>query len=313
MKREKRVKQPFSKYLRMNYALYLMSLPGLIYVVGYKFLPLIGLQLAFKKYNMFAGNGLLDSMFKSPWVGLQFFRKIFLSDEFWTLLSNTIMISVIKLIVLFPVPIILAILLNELTVMWFKRSVQTLLYLPHFLSWVIIHGIFSTLLSTTGVLNQAFIALGMNTVSFYTDQRLFRSLLVFTEGWKESGWGAIVYLAALTSIDSALYEAATVDGANRFQKMWHITFPGILPVVSLMLLLRVGGLLAAGTEQILVMYNPAVYRVADVLQTYIYRVSLGKLDFSTGTAMGLFESVVGFILTVSCNGLSRKAFGRSLW
>ena len=306
-------RKSFGQYFKENYALYLMCIPGLIYVIGYKFLPLIGLQLAFKKYNMFAGNGLLDSMFKSPWVGLMYFEKIFKSDEFWQLLSNTVTISVLKMVILFPVPIVLAILMNEMQSLRFKRSVQTLIYLPHFLSWVIIHGIFSTLLSNSGVLNTFLVSVGLPRISLYTDPELFRPLLIFTEGWKESGWGAIVYLAALTAIDPQLYEAATVDGANRFQRMWHVTLPGIVPVVSLMLLLRVGGILAAGTEQILVMYNPAVYSVSDVLQTYIYRVSLGKLDFSTGTAMGLFESIVGFLLTVSCNGLSKKFFGRSLW
>ena len=306
-------RKSFGQYLKENYALYLMCIPGLIYVIGYKFLPLIGLQLAFKKYNMFAGNGLLDSMFKSKWVGLAHFEKIFHSDEFWLLLNNTVSISLLKMVILFPLPILLAILMNEMHSIRFKRSVQTLIYLPHFLSWVIIHGIFSTLLSNSGVINNFLVSVGLPRISLYTDPTLFRYLLIFTEGWKESGWGAIVYLAALTSIDPQLYEAATVDGANRLQRMWHVTLPGIVPVISLMLLLRVGGILAAGTEQILVMYNPAVYNVADVLQTYIYRVSLGKLDFSTGTAMGLFESIVGFLLTVSCNGLSKKLFGRSLW
>lgn len=307
------VRKPFRQYFKVNYALYLMSVPGLIYVIGYKFLPLIGLQLAFKDYDMFAGNGLLDSMLKSPWVGLSYFESIFGSDQFWRLLRNTVSISVLKIAILFPLPILLAVLMNEMQSMRFKRGVQTLIYLPHFLSWVIIHGIFSTLLSTNGVLNNFLTVLGQPTISPYTDSALFRPLLIFTEGWKETGWSAIVYLAALTAIDPQLYEAATVDGANRLQRMWHVTLPGILPVVSLMLLLRVGSILAAGTEQILAMYNPAVYDVADVLQTYIYRVGLGKMDFSTGTAMGLFESVIGFALTVGCNGLSKKFFGRSLW
>lgn len=306
-------RKPFRQYFKGNYALYLMSLPGLIYVVGYKFLPLIGLQLAFKDYDMFAGNGLLDSMLKSPWAGLSYFEAIFKSDQFWKLMRNTVTISVLKIAILFPLPILLAVLMNEMRSMHFKRGVQTLIYLPHFLSWVIIHGIFSTLLSTNGVLNNFLTALGRPTISPYTDPSLFRPLLIFTEGWKETGWSAIVYLAALTSIDPQLYEAATVDGANRLERMWHVTLPGLLPVISLMLLLRVGSILAAGTEQILAMYNPAVYDVADVLQTYIYRVGLGKMDFSTGTAMGLFESVVGFTLTVGCNELSKKFFGRSLW
>ena len=241
------VRKPFRQYFKVNYALYLMSVPGLIYVIGYKFLPLIGLQLAFKDYDMFAGNGLLDSMLKSPWVGLSYFESIFGSDQFWRLLRNTVSISVLKIAILFPLPILLAVLMNEMQSMRFKRGVQTLIYLPHFLSWVIIHGIFSTLLSTNGVLNNFLTALGQPTISPYTDSALFRPLLIFTEGWKETGWSAIVYLAALTAIDPQLYEAATVDGANRLQRMWHVTLPGILPVVSLMLLLRVGSILAAGT------------------------------------------------------------------
>ena len=308
-----KVRKPFRQYFRGNYALYLMSLPGLVFLIGYKFLPLIGLQLAFKDYDMFAGNGLLDSMLKSPWAGLSYFEAIFQSDQFWKLLRNTVTISVLKIAILFPLPILLAVLMNEMRSIYFKRGVQTLIYLPHFLSWVIIHGIFSTLLSTNGVLNSFLTTLGRPTISPYTDPSLFRALLIFTEGWKETGWSAIVYLAALTSIDPQLYEAAKVDGANRLERIWHVTLPGILPVISLMLLLRVGSILAAGTEQILAMYNPAVYDVADVLQTYIYRVGLGKMDFSTGTAMGLFESVVGFSLTVGCNALSKKFFGRSLW
>jgi putative aldouronate transport system permease protein len=290
-----------------------MSLPGLVYLVVYKFLPLIGLSLAFKDYDMFAGTGLLDSMLKSEWVGLGYFRRIFSSPQFWSLLRNTLLISVYKIVILFPLPILLAFLMNELRSVWFKRTVQTLLYLPHFLSWVIIYGIFFTLLSTDGIVNQALARLGLSPVMFFTDQSLFRPLLVVTEGWREAGWGTIVYLAALTSIDPALYEAALMDGANRWQRMVHITFPSILPVVALMLLLRVGNILQAGFEQILVMYNPAVYPVADILQTYIYRIGLGKLDFSTGTAMGMFESVVGFVLVITCNGISRKFFERSLW
>lgn len=290
-----------------------MSLPGLVYLVVYKFLPLIGLSLAFKDYDMFAGTGLLDSMLKSDWVGLEYFRRIFRGPQFWTLLRNTLLISVYKIVILFPLPILLAFLMNELRSIWFKRTVQTLLYLPHFLSWVIIYGIFFTLLSTDGIVNQVLDRLGISPVMFFTDQSLFRSLLVTTEGWRETGWGTIVYLAALTSIDPALYEAALMDGANRWQRMVHITFPSILPVVALMLLLRVGNILQAGFEQILVMYNPAVYPVADILQTYIYRIGLGKLDFSTGTAMGMFESVVGFVLVITCNGISRKFFERSLW
>ena len=303
----------FFKYFRVNWVLYAMSIPGLIYVIGYKILPLIGLQLAFKDFNMFLGKGILDSMFKSPWVGLKHFEKLFSSANFARLLVNTLTISVMKLVVCFPLPIILALMLNEVRSRVFSRVCQTLVYMPHFLSWVIIHGIFVTLLSSNGFVNQLLQFVGMKEVNFYTNPTVFRWLLVFTEGWKETGWSAIVYLAALTSVDEELYDAAYVDGAGWLKRLWHVTLPGIVPIISLMLLLRVGGILNAGGDQILVMYNSAVYSTSDVLYTYIYRTGMGKLDFSPATALGLFESLVGFILLVSCNGVSRKALGRSLW
>jgi ABC-type polysaccharide transport system, permease component len=306
-------RQSALKYLRTNWLLYVLSLPGLIYLVGYKLLPLIGLQLAFKDFNMFLGDNLLHSMFVSPWVGMKHFERLFGSADFWRLLQNTLTISFMKLLILFPLPILLALMLNEARAKSFQRITQTLVYMPHFLSWVIIHGIFLTLLSSNGILNRVLDALGMGKTSFYTDPAAFRWLLVLTEGWKECGWGAIVYLAALTGIDKELYEAAYVDGAGHMRRIWHITLPGILPVISLMLLLRVGGILEAGFSQILVMYNATVYQTADVLQTYIYRIGIGKLDFSTATALGLFESAVGFALIITCNGISRRAFGRSLW
>ena len=306
-------RQSFRKYFRNHWALYLLSIPGLIYVIGYKILPLIGLQLAFKDFDMFAGNGILDSIFKSRWGGLAHFEKIFKSSNFSHLLTNTLTISLMKLIFNFPIPILLALMLNEVKNRVFTRITQTLVYMPHFLSWVIIHGIFMTLLSANGFVNHAREAMGLAEVGFYTNPTVFRWLLVLTEAWKESGWGAIVYLAALTSIDEELYDAAYVDGAGYFKRLIHITLPGIVPVISLMLLLRLGGILSAGHEQILVMYNATVYSTADVLSTYIYRIGIGKLDFSSATALGLFESIVGFVLMVSANGISRKLLGRSLW
>ncbi|MGI6672510.1 MAG: ABC transporter permease [Christensenellales bacterium] len=302
-------KKSFIRYFRSNWALYLLSIPGLIYIIGYKILPLVGLQLAFKEFDMFAGKNILDSIFKSEWVGLEHFVRIFGSPNFIHLLTNTLTISVMKLVFTFPLPILLALMLNEVRNRFFARTVQTLVYMPHFLSWVIIHGIFVTLLSSNGFVNRA-----LNTeIGFYTDPQIFRWLLVLTVGWKETGWGAIVYLAALTSIDEELYDAAYVDGAGYFKRLWHITLPSIIPIISLMLLLRLGGILGAGHEQILVMYNSTVYSTADVLSTYIYRIGMGKLDFSTATALGLFESLVGFVLMVVCNMVSRKILERSLW
>ena len=306
-------KQPFRKYFRINWMLYVMSIPGLIYVIGYKLLPLWGLQLAFKDFNIFLGKGILDSMAKSPWVGLKYFREIFVSSQFGMLLQNTLMLSLMKLVILFPLPILVALMLNEVQNKPFLRVTQTMVYLPHFLSWVVIHGIFVTMLSSTGMVNRLLNAMQLPSINAYTNPQAFRWLLIFTEGWKETGWSSIVYLAALTGIDPELYDAAYVDGAGHFKRILHVTLPGILPVVSLMLLLRVGNILQAGSDQILAMYNASVYSTSDVLQTYIYRVSLGKLDFSTGTALGIFESMVGFVMLVSCNAISRKTTGRSLW
>ena len=306
-------KQPFPKYFCANWMLYAMSIPGLIYVVGYKLLPLLGLQLAFKDFNIFLGKNILDSMAKSRWVGLKYFQKIFASGQFEMLLRNTLTISLLKLVILFPIPIVVALMLNEVRNKPFLRTTQTMVYLPHFLSWVVIHGIFITMLSSSGMINRLLAALNLPPINAYTNPYAFRWLLIFTEGWKETGWSSIVYLAALTGIDPELYDAAYVDGAGHFKRILHVTLPGILPVVSLMLLLRVGNILQAGSDQILAMYNASVYSTADVLQTYIYRVSLGKLDFSTGTALGIFESVVGFVMLVSCNAVSRKTTGRSLW
>ena len=308
-----RNKESLGKYLKYNYILYLMSIPGLLYVLIYKFVPYIGLSLAFKDFNMFAGKNLFDSLLKSPFVGFKYFEALFSGDTFWNLLGNTLAISLYKLVFLFPLPIIIALLLNEVRAASLKKSVQTIIYLPHFLSWVVISGVFFTLLSSTGVVNTFLSKIGLKEINFLTNPSTFRTLLVFTEGWKETGWSCVVYISALTAIDSCLYEAAEIDGANKLQRMLHVSLPGMIPIIMMMLMLKIGNILQAGTDQILVMYNPAVYSTGDVLQTYIYRVGLGQMDFSTATALGLFESVVGFILLVVANAFSRKFFNRSLW
>lgn len=302
-----------SRYFNRNWDLYLMSLPGILYLIVYKFIPIYGLTLAFKDFNLFLGNGVVDSVIKSPWVGWRHFERIFHSNDFIQIITNTLLISVYKIVFLFPMPILLALLLNEVRRQWFKRTIQTLVYLPHFLSWVVIFGLFYSLLGSYGIVNQMLGALGVEPVRFFTDESIFRSLLVASDGWKEVGWSAIIFLAAMTAIDPQLYEAAVVDGANRFKRMMHITIPGIMPVIILMLILRIGNILNAGFEQILAMYNPSVYRVADVIQTYVYRVSLGQMDFSLGTALGLFESVIAFVIIVSANAACRRVLGKSLW
>ncbi|MFA6508525.1 MAG: ABC transporter permease subunit [Treponemataceae bacterium] len=309
----KRKKASVFSYFLGNYELYLMSLPGLLFLCVYKFLPLYGLTLAFKQFNIFGGQTLLDSIAKSPWVGFFHFERLFSKPEFLRVLGNTLIISSYKIFFLFPLPILLALLLNEVRNRFFKRTIQTLIYIPHFLSWVVVFGLFYSLLGSYGIVNNLLRVAGIEPVRFFMDTSLFRGILVFTEGWKDVGWSTIVYLAALTAIDPELYEAAVVDGANRFRQITAITIPGIIPVVSLMLILRVGKILEAGSEQVLAMYNPSVYDVGDIIETYVYRIGLGQMDFSLGTALGLFNSVVAFLLIFFSNAFSRRLLGKSIW
>lgn len=298
--------KPKKRSIIKDLPLYLLFLPALVYIVLFKLMPLPGLSIAFMNYNIF-------DVSQSEFVGWAHFIDFFTKPRFYSVLINTLEISFLKLLFLFPLPIILAILLNEMGSKYFKKSVQTIIYLPHFLSFVIIHGMFSSFLSTQGgIVNQIITSFGMEPVNFYSNEN-FRFVLFLTEGFKDVGWGTIVYLAALSGVEVELYEAAQVDGANRLQQISYITLPSILPIVALMLTLRIGGILDAGTEQILVMYNASVYKTADVIGTFVYREGLGKSQYGFGTAVGLFNSVVSFILIVSANFFSLKVFKRGLW
>lgn len=294
--------------IKKDWDLYLLLIPGLITLFIFKYTPMYGLVIAFQNFNIFSGIS------GSEWVGLENFRKLFSSPEFMNVFKNTLVISISKIIFLFPLPIILSVLLNEIKNMMFKKSVQTIIYLPHFISWVIVSGLFVNLLSINGgIVNGLIAKFGGEPIPFFMDQNMFRPLLVITEGWKEVGWGTIVYLAAITGIDQEQYEAARIDGANRFQQIVSITIPGIAATIVLMFILRLGSLLEAGTEQILVMYNSVVYNVADVIGTYVYRVGLGTSDYSFSTAVGLFNSVIAFILVVTGNYLCKKFLDKSIW
>jgi putative aldouronate transport system permease protein len=294
--------------IKKDWDLYLLLIPGLIFLAIFKYTPMYGLIIAFKEFNIY------DGIASSPWVGFDNFQRLFTSSAFYDVLKNTIIISVYKLVFLFPLPIIVAILLNEIKNMAFKRSVQTIIYLPHFLSWVIVSGIFINVLSVNGgIVNNIIQFFGGKPIRFFMDNNYFRSVLVGTAGWKETGWSTIIYLAAITGIDPQLYEAATIDGANKFKQVIYITIPGISPTIVLLFIMRLGSILEAGTEQILVMYNPTVYKVSDVIGTYVYRVGLGQSDYSFTTAVGLFESIVAFTLIISGNYLSGKLLKRSIW
>ncbi|MCY9662754.1 ABC transporter permease subunit [Paenibacillus chondroitinus] len=296
--REKRAQRhPLLRY----WDLYLMVLPALIFLIIFKYVPMYGVVIAFKDYNLIQG------VFHSKWVGLQYFRELFTFDEFPRVIRNTLLISLMKLIVGFPAPIALALLLNELRLEKFKRSVQTVTYLPHFISWVVIGGIAVDLLSpNSGIVNKLIQALGFEPIFFLSDEKMFRWILVLSDTWKEIGWGAIIYLAALLGINEELFQAATVDGAGRLRQIWHISLPGIRSTIVILLLLRIGHVLDAGFEQVLVMYNPTVYDVGDIIDTYVFRVGLGTMQFGLTTAAGLFKSVIGCILLVLANTIARR-------
>ncbi|MCU6792229.1 ABC transporter permease subunit [Paenibacillus sp. WQ 127069] len=288
--------------------LYALMLPGIVWYIMYRYLPMFGLIIAFKEYNFALG------IWDSPWVGMKYFNYLFSSSEFYTVLQNTVVINMYNLIFGFPAPIILALLLNEFKNMFFKRTIQTVIYFPHFLSWVVFGGIIIQFLSPNeGFVNQIIKYFGGDPIFFLTQSQYFRSILVVTNILKEAGWGTIIYLAALAGVEQEQYEAATVDGANRWQKLIHITLPGITNVIIIMLILKVGYLLDVGFEQIFIMYNPAVYDVSDVLSTYIYRVGIQDLRFSLTTALGLFQAVIGFILIYGVNSIAKKYSDVSMW
>ncbi len=288
--------------------LYLLMAPGIIWYIIYKYLPMYGLIIAFKDFNF--ARGIMDS----PWVGLKYFEFLLSFPDFFNILRNTLLINFYNLVFAFPIPIILALLLNELTSMRLKRSLQTVFYFPHFLSWVVFGGIIIQLLGPNeGLVNSIIKLFGGDPIYFMANPKYFRTIVVVSGILKDAGWGAIVYLAALTSIDVEQYEAATVDGANRLQKLFYITLPGIMNTVIIMFILKIGYLLDVAFEQIYILYNPMVYEVGDVLSTYIYRVGLQGMKFSLTTAIGLFQSLIGLGLVLFTNKMAKKYSEVSLW
>ncbi|KRE58076.1 protein lplB [Paenibacillus sp. Soil750] len=296
------------KLVVTNYDLYLLLIPGILFLLIFKYAPMYGIIIAFQDFNIF------DGFMGSKFVGLDQFEKLIHSEEFYQVFVNTLLISVYKIVLLFPIPIIIALFLNEVRKAFFKKTIQTIIFLPHFLSWVIISGLFINILSPSGgLVNNVIEWFGGTPISFFLDNQFFRSVVVFTAGWKESGWNAIIFIAAIAGIEQEQYEAASIDGAGRIRQMLHITLPGIVPTIVLILILRMGYLLEAGTEQILTMYNSVVYQSGDVIGTFVYRQGLGQQDYSFSTAVGLFNSLVGFILIVAGNELSKKLIKRSIW
>lgn len=300
-------KRWFKLFIRQKY-LFLMLLPCLLWYVIFHYVPMYGLIIAFKEYDFMAG------ILGSQWVGLQYFKQFFENPYLWRILKNTFVISINSLVWGFPVPIIFALLLNELGSLKYKKIVQTVTYLPHFISVVIMVGLLKQLTSpTTGVINAAVTALGSEPINFFMEKSWFVPLYVLSGIWSDFGWGAIVYIAAIAGISPELYEAATVDGAGRFRRVWHITIPGIMPTVIVLFILRMGNVLNVGYEKILLMYNEGIYETADVISTYVYRNGIRNANYSFGTAVGLLNSVVALILIVITNYISNKVSDVGLW
>lgn len=288
--------------------LYLFLIPAMVITFIFKYIPMNGLLIAFQDYNIFAGIS------GSPFVGLKHFEAAFTNPEFFRVLRNTLVINLYKLVYWVPGPLILALMINELRCRAFRRVIQTTLYLPHFLSWVIVGGIFSSLLAVNGgLVNRLLGKVGVGPIRFMMDEGWFREVLVWSSMWKEAGWGTIVYLAAITALDPQQYEAAMIDGASKWKQLWYITLPGVANTIILVLMMSLGNLLSNSFEQILIMYNPSVYNSADVINTYVYRHGVGMMEYGYSSAIGLFNSLVGFVLVVGTNALCRRYLDRSIW
>lgn len=292
--------------------LHLMIIPGVLFFFVFKYIPMYGILIAFKNYRGAAGG--LSAIMSAPWIGLKHFETFFKSLYCERVFRNTIILSVLRLVFSFPAPILLALLINEVRTTWFKRTVQTITYMPYFLSWVVVAGLMNTLLSPdNGAINIIIQRLGGEPVYFLASKQWFRSLLVISEIWKSVGYGSIVYLAAITSIDQELYEAARVDGANKLQSIFHITLPGISEIIAIMLILQIGKMFDDNFDQIYNLYSPSVYEVADVFETYVYRNGIQDAKFSYAAAVGLVKSVLVLVMIVFSNRTSKKLGAQGLF
>ncbi|WP_435237631.1 ABC transporter permease [Psychromonas sp. PT13] len=298
----------FGRHVRKEWQLYLMLAPTVIWFLIFLYKPMYGLQIAFKDYSVF--RGITDS----PWVGLEHFYTLFENDQFIRSIKNTVMISGASLIFGFPMPILLALGFNEIINPKFKRTAQTIVYLPHFISAVIIAGIVITAFApSTGVINLILNAFGYDSIYFLIKPEWFRTIFVGTGIWQEAGFGSIVFLAAMAGVNPSLYESAVVDGASRFQMMYKITLPCIIPTILIMLIIRIGNILEVGFEMIIMLYQPATYETADVISTFIYRQGLQAAQYDLAAAAGLFNAVIAFMLVITANTISKRVSKTSLW
>jgi len=293
-------------YLFYNKVFYLMMVPPLLYYVIFCYAPMFGIVIAFKQYTPRLGFG------GSPWVGLKHFEILFTSNDFPMVMKNTVIISLLRLVWGFPMPVILSLLLNEVRNTKFKRVTQSISYMPHFLSWVIVGGLIRAMFSMDGPINSLFSLFGTEPVIFLQNSSSIRSVLVFTAIWKEVGWGTLLYLAAISAVDTDLYEAAVIDGAGRFMQMLHVTLPAIIPTMIILFILNTGSILNAGFEQIMMLQNPMTRLVTEIIDTYVYKMGILSGSYSLASAAGIFKSTVGMALVLFSNALARKFGDTSL-
>ncbi len=306
--RRSTVKQALSRSWRRHWQLYLLMIPPVAYFIIFKYVPMVNAVLAFKDYNVIKG------IWGSPWVGTKYFELLFQNPAFATLIKNTLYISFYSLVVGFPVPILLALALNEVKNAKFKKTVQMVTYAPYFISTVVMVSIIMLFLSPRlGIVNTIAGTLGFEAVNFLGEPGLFRSIYVFSDVWQSMGYSAVIYLAALAGIDPSLYEAAKVDGANRFQKMVNIDLPGLLPAAVIILILSVGNIMAVGFEKIYLLQNPLNLSASEIISTYVYKMGLLNANYSFATAVGLFNSLINLILLLTVNAAAKRLSNTSLW
>lgn len=296
-----RRKPSWAKALLKDRWLYIMALPGLVYFLIFKYIPMYGIIMAFQDFKPHLGFS------QSPWVGFKHFERLFSEEQFWVLFRNTFILAVYNLIFFFPLPIILALMLNEVRRERFKRVVQTFIYIPHFVSWVVVVGISYIMFTTEGgAVNELLFSITGHKIPFLLESDWFRPMIVIQSIWKEAGWGTIIFLAALTGVDIQLYEAARMDGAGRWRQMWHITLPAIRSTIIILLILRLGDFLDTGFEQIFLMLAPTNRDVGEVFDTFVYMKGLQQGQFSYSAAVGLFKSFVGLVLVLGANWLAKR-------
>lgn len=288
--------------------LYLLLLPGMLLLFLFRYAPMYGIIIAFQDYSIFQG------IRGSDWVGFAQFERLFQSPDFYEIVRNTILISLYKMISFLICPIVLSLLINEIKNMVFKRLTQSVIYMPHFVSWVIFSGIIVAFLNPVdGMVNYIIKVFGGNPIDFLISSEYFRSILVISDLYKEVGWGTIIYLAAIAGVNPELYEAARIDGASKAKQMWHVTLPAIRPVIIILFILSLANILEAGFTQVFLLYSPIVYEVSDIIDTYVYRVGISEANYSYATAAGLFKSLVAMVLIVTANTMVRKSGHEGLW